>query len=242
MEKNLDNLFSRYMSDSMSDEERKDFDYKLTSDDNLKAEFDNYRIGMIAGRRIQYHELKDKVGSIIKDENKINKSNRTKLILGLVAAAAIIGLFFYFFTQQKPKTEQLFAQYYTTPPYGVQRGGDTEKNLDDALIAYSEKNWIKVISTINQLPIDVQNDIYTQKLKAHTYMASGQQELALPIFKKLAHNQRINPQLENYWHQGLAFLGNQQIDSSIYYFDKIVTSNIDHPLKSKALELMTKLK
>ncbi|MEM9548146.1 MAG: hypothetical protein AAGA77_19350 [Bacteroidota bacterium] len=114
----------------MSTEEKETFKNKLASDEMLQAEFEEYQIGMVAGQRIQYLELKDKVSQIIldEDEKKEKESNpgRLNVLKYSIRFSAAIAAVFIFLVFYIPSTYQpgnaLFTESETKPSTFISRG------------------------------------------------------------------------------------------------------------------------
>lgn len=248
MNSHLDGQFSRYLANLMSEEERTSFEKELVENEELRNEFEEYQIGMMAGKRIQYLQLKDTVSKIIEEEDskhrdsKIIKLSRSQLIRS--AAAAVIVLCFialgYIFISKKSGSE-IYAQHIVSPSFKKVRG-DNDNLVDIAINKFEEREFDSVLILINQMPDIERNQPYVQKLKGYTYTAQNDFDSAILSFKNATTEPESIDHLEAYWNIGNLYTRNEQYDSTLTYLNKIVDSKYKSDYKKSAKKLASEIK
>jgi hypothetical protein len=248
MDKNLVIVFQKILSGEMSSEEKSEFEDKLDRDSNFKVEFDNYRLGIIAGERVQFNELKNKVSAIIDEENikaeegeTIKKANYRKYAYAaLFILLCAVTLYFIFKPNQTPKA--LYASIYEPPQYSTSRApsGDDE-DREEVILNFSRSDWSATIRMINELEEDQKNEKVNQRMLAHSLLNSEQEEQAISVFKQIVQNTVSGNVLEDQWYIGLAYLKTSQLDSSLVYIAKILNGSPNSSHYKEAVDLIPEI-
>ncbi len=242
MKEDLDKLFSQYLLGELSAEEKLEFEKNLENDADFKDKFDDYRIGMIAGERIQYKELESKVNSIIKDEKERKKQRNLKLIVGLIILLLSAVAIFYYTSKENNQPEFLYATYYKAPPYSVERGNSELDTIQQMKSNFAKTNWPWIIEFESKLSASQKTLPIIQSMIAHALLNANENEKAISLFKQIANNSDSTDLADNLYYIGLSYLKIREIDSSLVYLNKAISSKSYFPDKKDAETIIDKLK
>jgi len=248
MNSHLDEQFSKYLENLMSKEERNSFENELATNEELNNEFEEYQIGMIAGKRIQYLELKDKVSQIIveedskKGDSKIINLNFRRLVRAMPAAVLVLLVIAlgYISTTEKSGVE-IYSQHIVAPSFHKLRG-DSENNMDRAISKYAEGSFDSVLIIIDQMPEIERNQASVQRLRGHAYIAKEDVNSAMIAFKQSISEIESVDHLEAYWNIGRLYTKNEQYDSTLTYLNKVAQSKYKSDYKDPAKKMLSEIR
>ena len=241
MDTELRQQFLKYYNNEMTLEEKEGFNDRLKFNSDLKAQFDDFSIAMIAGERIHYNEVKLNIDRITGEESKRFKLRR---LLSYAASGilliALISFVIYLNKGQSP--EAIYASYYEAPPYSPSRNVDgAVDKLRVAELKFAEENWTEAINNINDLDSVPYNDLYTQRILAHSYLNNGETLAAIQTFSLISTKSKDKFQLEDYWFLALSNLKNGDLMNAMIYLNLITDSELTSRYKKDAIEIKSKL-
>ena len=222
----------RYYNNSMSDEERLEFEKKLQTDPEFKAQVEDIRIFI---RGIQTQSLKEQLDAFHKDipEKKFNKTSSKLISLQFLkyAAAAIILMVisnYYFFGN--PSNEKLYSEYFTPDPgLPTTMGNTANYDFYDAMVNYKYGDYKKAISKWEKIEQRKPDNDTINYFLGVAHLADKNVEKSIPFLKKTAHDTESKFNNDANFYIGLAYLKTDNLDLAIKYL------KLNNSEKSKAL-------
>jgi tetratricopeptide (TPR) repeat protein len=244
-------LIDRFLSDDLNSEERNAFNKKL-EDPAFKKLFADEKIVRLG---IEYSTLKN-ISSELQDleaslpEVEINLAKERKLIpwnnnafkiaaslLLLVAASYVI----YRYTKQ-PDLKLAFENNFEAYPnefYIPKRGEVTpENNKTKAFEYYDAKQYKDALIYFDRLTASDKDNIINF-YEGNAYLATGESEKAIKIFKNLIKDQKFIFIDQCKWYLGLAYLKTQRIADAKKIFSELKEGQSTH--RERATEILEEL-
>ncbi len=252
MNSHLERRFSKYLANLMTKDERTSFENELASDNELKNEFEEYQIGMVAGKRIRYLELNDKVSQIIAEEDSKNENLNNggarvvnfnlRMFISSVAAIMVLVLVATIYIPTTQKSGDTIHSNNTFASNFGQIRGNSKDPIDIARRLYEVGNYDSVSIVIDQMPQIQRNQATVQRLLGLNHMAKNDITSAIDAFKTSIEEPESKDHLEAYWNLGWIYTQSEQYDSTSKYLEKIIDSDYKSDYKKPAKKLLKEVK
>ncbi len=137
----------QYFNDEMLPQERKDFELRLSTDDELRNQFELYNsINKTMGATPNEYELRHTLQQMNQKYFAAGGAVKRGAFKKWLAIAAslifIIALSFYFIMQSKPSAEKLYAQFAQHMPLNIQlRASAADSVAQKAAKEFNNKNY-----------------------------------------------------------------------------------------------------
>ena len=211
-----------YLSDSMSSEERKEFEQQLESDAALKREVELQRKTFALLEAAAFMETKERVRAI----NQQKSSGSIGGTLLKVAAVLLVLLIpTYFILNNQFNDEHLFAEYAEPYPDRITTMGiSDQENVSEAMSAYNKEEYAeaaKLFKTIRLNGINYDKIILYEAVSL-TYSNQAKKAVAL-LEISMKHESSSFVSFE--WQLILSLLANNQGDEAKAQLEKFLTHN-----------------
>ena len=234
-----ESLIVKFFENTLSEEERKEFNALMNSDEDFKKEV-TFRQELISAITLDDREtIKQELQAL--EQPKVNKKSR---LLPMAASFLIlIGISsFWFFGNQTTNPDDLFNTHFE--PYRnvvqpIERGNVSQDTRIDAFAAYEQGNYDEALNNFDVLLAN-QKDAIIEFYKANSLMATGQTEQALKI---LESNLKTNDSLteKHFWYLALAYIKTGQSDTAKIHLGQLIANPYSEYKKEEAKKLMTTL-
>lgn len=227
----------RYYNNSMTNEERKEFEIKLQKDSEFKAQVEDIKTLMLG---IQSQSLKEQLNEFhneISEKTTNNKYSKIRFLHFLKYAAASIILIaignYWFFG--KTSNEKLYVKYFTPDP-GLPTTMSKTENFEffDAMVNYKHGDYEKAIPKWEKIKQKKPDNDTINYFLGVANLASGNTEKAIPFLRKTAHKTKSKFNNDANFYLALAYLKTNDKQSAIKYLQ------LNNSEKSK--ELIDRLK
>lgn len=220
-------LFERYLSGELPQEESQAFDQKLQTDKTFKQQFEAYQLNL---NLIRSFNIAEETAEVIK--RKKNSRHYRRWGYSLSALAASLLIFFMLFPKRQ-NPANLFDAYFQPFPDAVSARSKVLA-IDDAMRMYGEGDFIGAKRALGN--IEAKSDtIYFYKSISELVLKQPQ-----PALQGLYSVTEASAFYEaSTWYRGMAHLLLEQLDSAEYYFDQIKASD---PNKAKAESILEQIK
>jgi len=220
----------RYLNDTMPDEQRRQFEQQLNTDEafkllvadvkvmllgvesaSLKSNLDEFHDDMVPVKTLEPHK------STSATTTKLKKT-RIKIIKFMAAAAVIIFVGTFWLESRSSSTEQLFAKHFTPDP-GLPTTMGVTKNFEfyDAMVNYKQGEYKTAISKWQTLlSSDQQNDTLHYFMGV-AHLADGDEKKAINYLKNLTEKESISFKKETAYYLGLAYLKADNVEDAKKY-------------------------
>jgi hypothetical protein len=234
----MEDLINKYFEKTLTERELVEFNQRLETEVEFKAEFEFQKSVQSAIRSKERAEIKNLVASFEKP-----KQQNGWWKYAAAAVVVIIGGWVIF--QQflsKPNPSELYLSYYQTYPNVIApnvRGESEETLKTKAFAAYDAGDFQTSAQLFGKLKEQVNED-YATFYAGISYLEINKPEKTIALFENKKFN-GANAQLENYrqWYLALAYLKTNQKEKAIGLFSKICNSA--NPQKEKAQEILDKI-
>lgn len=198
-----DDLFERYLSDSLNAEERDAFEKEMAENPVLREEVALHK-DVPAGIDLHFdHELKKQLQAVehdIKMENQTTKDTPGyKWILCIASSLILIITGIYFVVNQSLSSEEKFVSYYHPYPNIVspaERSGEVSSANITALDLYEQGNYAAAIEAFEKNQQETINNSSLRFYYALSLLSLGNSNDAIPHLMELSqlpeHNFLIN--------------------------------------------------
>lgn len=236
----MEDLINKYFEKTLTEKELVEFNEKLETETEFKAEFEFQKSVQSAIRSKERAEIKNLVASFEKPKQQ-NGWWRWKY--AAAAVVVIIGSWVVF--QQflsKPNPSELYLSYYQTYPNVIApnvRGESEETLKSKAFAAYDAGDFQTSAQLFGKLKEQISED-YVTFYEGISYLEINKPEKTIALFENKKFDNNITP-MEDYrqWYLALAYLKINQKEKAIGLFSKICNSA--NPQKEKAKELLDKI-
>lgn len=219
----------RYYNDTMSKEERSDFELKLKKDPVFKTQVEDIKT-LILGIENQslkeqldvFHETMPKINS--KDASTSHFFSLRKLAAAVVILLAVTG-FWWFNT---PQHEKLYAKFFTPDP-GLptvmsSNNADTYA-FYNAMVDYKQGDYTTAISKWKILhDVKPENDTLNYFLGV-AHMANDNEQIAISFLENASQNSDFVWLNEAYYYLGLANLKAGNLEDAKSYLQQSNSTN-----------------
>jgi hypothetical protein len=205
-------LFEKYLENTLSDQERSDFELRLQNEAGFKADFD----GHLKTQKVFDLLLEEELVGEIEEIKKGKNSTKLRILRPMLMAAAslLVLISAYFLLDSNSPNQKLMEEFFIPTSLGATRNGDTDKDLLDiqkqyrmAEAAYIEKDYHSAIAELSML-INMDN----------------------PLIKEPSQ-----------WLLVLSYLGIENNNEATFLLEKIAKDS-NHDYSARAKELLVRLK
>lgn len=249
-------LIERYISNELSPEEAKLFELRLQTEEDLRKEFEAYRLALYGIRQEKKKELKQK---FIAREAQHNLQNGQARIIPswvkvVMSAAAVIALFFivrnslisYPASISEERRAQLFADHFNAyQDESMNPGSRSETRDTSALLllqrAYWSKQYAKALIQYDSLPSNLSGNERLLFFKANLLLANEKPEQAIPVLELLAQNPSYVYADEVRWFLALGYIRSGDIQKGVDLL-KTLRNSTHQDLRKNARQLLKELK
>lgn len=236
---NSESLIVRFFENTLSEEERQEFDRRMESDEDFKRE--------VAFRKELKEAITQDDRETIKQELQAleNPIARKKPWLWSAAASLLIlvGISsFWFFGNQTLDTDDLFNTHFE--PYRnvvqpIERGDASEDTRTQAFKAYEQGSYKDALNGFNTLT-KTSNDPIIQFYKANTFLELGETEKAITI---LESNMTLTDSLleKHRWYLALAYMKVEKLEEAKKQLEHLLTNPNSEYKKEAAKNLLKEL-
>lgn len=199
----------RYYNNTMSDQERNDFERRLHNEPQFKLLVEDIKT-LILG--VENQSLKEQLDTFHKDIPETNhKTSSSFFSLRKLAAAAVIVFaisgFWWFST---PQHERLYSSHFTPDPgLPTAMSGDSNFEFYDAMVNYKQGDFETAIEKWDA--IHPKGDTLNYFLGV-AHLANQDQDQAIPFLKKSIDNPKFPLINDAHLYLGLAYLKEGKIE------------------------------
>jgi len=220
-------LVEKYLSNQLSEEERKAFREQLQTDNALREEYDLQKSMNIflekdrnqAALQNQFNQLGKEFFQEKKEEAKVvpMNRNRNRFLIGILSAAAV-GLLLFFFNP-------------------LQSGSMYDQTKAEA--AFNEKNYSSAYELLTTYLQNNPGESKAQLALGISALETGKTSRAVDIFTQLKNG---NSALKDYgtWYLGLTYLKEKDMEKAKSFFEQVPQSQ--KKLYEDAQEILGKMK
>ncbi|WP_235297951.1 hypothetical protein [Portibacter marinus] len=227
MDQENDIQFRKYFEGSLSTDEKKEFEAQLASDDAFRMDYEDYQLGQLAGERLHYLEVKNRVRKVrSRTQLKVEKQSSLKKLkywITLAASTAAIVAFFTISTIRNADPNVLYAKYYEPPTVSINRAADEEQFDKNQLIsAYQNNDFKTVINNFERLDSVDQSSLRMRRMLAHAFHNTNNNIEAIKILQETSARGSTDEKVLDQWYLGLIHVQEGQMDSAVYYLEEVV--------------------
>ncbi len=234
----MEELINKYFEKSLTERDLVEFNQRLETDVEFKAEFDFQKSVQSAIHSKERAEIKNLVASF-------EKPKLQKVWWKYAAAAVVVIIGAWVVFQQflsKPNPSELYLSYYQTYPNIVApnvRGENQENLTTKAFLAYDSGDFQTAAQLFGELKTQTSED-YVVFYEGISYLEVNKPEKTIALFENKNFTNR-DAQLEVYrkWYLALAFLKTGKKEQSVEILKGL--SITENPQKEQALKLLNKL-
>ena len=232
----------QYLNDEMSPQERKDFESRLSADEELRKDLELYNS---INTTMSASPNEDALRKTLEQMNKkyfagsagVRKISFKKWLAIAASLIVIIAIGFYFLSG-KPSAEKLYAQYAQHDALNIQlRGNAADSIKDKAAAAFNNKDYSTALplleSSLQQQPADAP----IQFSLAICYLETTKYNEAEKIFLQMEAGQSAYADAAK-WYLALTALKQNDLVKCRSRLNSIASSSAYY---TKAKELMEKL-
>lgn len=224
-------LIEKYQSGEMSVDESKEFEKRLTNDEQFKISYEHYLDTLAA---LKTYHFKKGISEIHREyHNKETTPNNIRVyVFGIAAAILLLVVSIYFYPIDKASNAKLLENYFEPYPSLMKvRGG--EDVMSKALDSYSEEKYDLAIPLFYEVIRNSEKPEKANLYMAVSYMAIKDFENAKRILKSIPETSLYSEQLN--WYLALAYIASDDIKEATIYLQRISSTEYKY---SKAKELL----
>ncbi len=228
-------LINGYFEDTLSEDQRAEFDRLLQSDAEFEADFEFQKELKSALKKEERQKIKSLFSNLdtetlVDSEDGRTKKIETKVIsirAWLVAASVILllgfGSWLLFFNNPDLNTDQLYAANfvpYENVVHPIERGEQLEDLKTRAFTSYENANYSLALELFKELQVQ-HNDPYIAFYEAIVLMQLNNHQEAIPLLEGYIEN---DGQLKDRatWYLALAYLKQNDVTESKTQLEKLV--------------------
>ena len=236
MNRNVLDQVDRYLSDQMSTQEKRVFEFEIENNEKLKQQINEHKKSIELINLIGQQESNDWIKQIVQNVNEEpSKSNYIpfKKIFAIAASFVIIVIgaakfFPGFISNETSSSLAIYNQYYQ-PFHESQMSSDKQQALD----LYTKKKYTEALILFEQIsPKSTSENL----MLGICYLETGNDQQALLQFKKHFENHRYGDEAK--WYAALIYLKQDKIKDCKSLLEAIKGSS----KKKDADEILKKLK
>lgn len=205
-----------YVRGTLSEEDRKAFETKLSSDPELQKEVEIMRDDILA---VELGAFTSSIKDISKEYDQKNpsisrKSNGLNIKFWAIAAglALLLSLGFWIFNNA-PSPDNLYTEHFTTDPgLPVSMGSTSTYEFSDAMVDYKAGKYEKAISKWTELSVSDQRNDTLKYYIASSFLNSEKFSEAIPLLEEVSSMPVSKFQSKAQWYLMLAYLKTGQME------------------------------
>ena len=233
----MEDLINKYFEKTLTENELVEFNEKLETDNEFKAEFEFQKSVQSAIRSNERAEIKNLVASFEKPNQKNGWWKYAAAVVVIIGSWVVFQQFL-----SKPNPSELYLSYYQTYPNVIApnvRGESKETLKTKAFAAYDAGNFQTSAQLFGKLKEQISED-YATFYEGISYLETNKPEKTIALFENKKFDDNITA-MEDYrkWYLALAYLKTNQKEKAIGLFSKICNSA--NPQKEKAQEILDKI-
>lgn len=219
----------RYLNDTMPDEQRKQFEHQLNTDDDFRLLVDDVKVMLLGiesaslkNNLEQFHDeivpVKTLEPNTTSESNTRLKRTRIKMLKFMAAAAVIIFVGTFWIESRSSSTHRLFAKHFTPDP-GLPTTMGAADNFEfyDAMVNYKQGEYKTAIDKWQTLlSTDRKGDTLHYFLGV-AHLADGDEDKAINYLQKLTENNSESFKKETAYYLGLAYLKADNLEDAKKY-------------------------
>ena len=219
----------RYLHDTMPDEQRRQFEHQLNTDEEFRLLVDDIKVMLLgvesAALKSNLEQFHDEMVPVKTLEHQPAsktaarlKRTRIKMIKFMAAAAVIIFLGTFWLESRSSSTDRLFAKHFVPDPGLPTTMGATENfEFYDAMVNYKQGEYKIAISKWQPLLSSEQKNDTLHYFMGVAHLANGDQKEAINYLQKLTDNGSDSFKQETAYYLGLAYLKADNVDDAKKY-------------------------
>lgn len=233
-------LIEKYFSNRLTDKDLELFNELYENDSEFRTEVDFLKDVKRVSEKEDDANFKKKLMAF--EGIKINKAKKWLIPITTAAAIALIALSVTIFKQTTLNEDELFATYFQ-PSKNVSapiiRSQNTETEINNAYIAYSESNYLEAVSLFEKSFKEI-NKPELLYYEGNALLALGNYNEAIEKFKQhISFNDALSNR--SHWYLALAYIKTKQLENARKELKTFITSKETYK-KSEAVLLLKKLK
>jgi hypothetical protein len=219
-------LFEKYYTNSLSKEERSDFEKKMKSNDSIAQDYGDFVMMM------EHLDKKEEINTALNSLNEVHDEKKRntpifgiKMIRLLVAAILLPFLVYtvYFVTStnySEESAEEIFASNFKSASISlIGKGIDSTVVLAEINADYNNANYSEVINALSTMEIDSFKDNRIWLMMACSYIEERKYSIAREALLPLENAAQF--QNDFYWYTAMSFLGEGNVEKARSFLRKI---------------------
>jgi hypothetical protein len=206
----------QYLNDEMTPQERKDFERQLSTDDELRDEFNLYNsINNTMSATPNENELRQTLQQMnqkyFAEGTAVKKGAFNKWLSIAASVILITAISLYFILTSKPSTEKLYSDYAQHTPLNIQmRGTASDVIAQKAATAFNNKNYSTALPLLEMYLQQQPEDIQMKFAAAVCYLETENYTAGEKIFTSIANGQTAYAEAAK-WYLALMALKQQDL-------------------------------
>jgi len=219
----------RYLQDTMPDEQRRQFEQQLNTDEEFRQLVDDVKVMLIGiesaslkSNLEQFHDEMIPVKPLHKHTssatNTPEKKAPPKILKYLTAAAIILFMGAFWWQSRSHSTDRLFAKHFTPDP-GLPTTMGASENFEfyDAMVNYKQGEYKTAIRKWKALSSSEQKNDTIHYFLGVAYLASGDEKAAITYLQSLNQRSSTSFEKETAYYLGLAYLKADNVEDAKKY-------------------------
>jgi len=234
----MEDLINKYFEKKLTANELEEFEDKLKTDSQFKAEFEFQKSVHSAIHLKERTEIQNLVASFEKPKQQTNWWKYAVAALILIVGGWVVLKQFL----NKPNPSELYMSYYQTYPNVIApnvRGENEETLIKRAFMAYDSGDFLLATQLFGELKTQISED-YVVFYEGLSYLEVNKAAKTIALFenKKFTNS---DAQLENYrkWYLALAYLKTGKKEQAVEILKGL--SITENPQKDQVLKLLEEL-
>ena len=225
------NVIARYLSSTMTVEERTQFESELKQNPALQADFDFAKEVIVAIKDTDNRNFRNAIGSIINEKSEqhtiLRIINRPlyKWVAGVILLISISFFISWHFLTPRNSYDRLFAQYYQTYPLDFMNrsDGNVLSNLYMAFTAYQERNYTESLTLFNKVIETDSTLVVAYFYRGISCIETNNLPLAITSFNKVLHFEQNSYAPQSHWYSALTYVRLKDKDNAMAHLKWLKT-------------------
>lgn len=234
-------LLYHYFSNSLSTEQKKQFDELLENDTEFKKQFEFEKDLKRAIKHKEQQKLKAKLKGFESELKTTKGSSNYKFWLVAASFALLLSVSWYFYNSSSTNFNSLYTSNYEKYPntiYAITRDTTVDTSIEySAFEAYEASNYQESIILFTELK-ESKNPEYVNFYLAQSYLNNDQLDKAIALFTDIStHKKEFSS--ESHWYLALVYLKNNKKEKAIKALEDLIKDGTYK--KDEAILLLEKL-
>ncbi|GHB26269.1 hypothetical protein [Mongoliitalea lutea] len=240
MEKDKSDLLDLYIGNKLLEQDREAFENELKSNPELQEEL-NFRKNLLIAATLQERK---RLKAILQEkafENHAKEKNQWKLAASVAGILISLSIIFFIFNKKSDR-EALFLAYYETFPNieaPTVRGDADFNGLSEAFLAYDNEEF-ELAKLLFYDHYQLHGDEVSAFYAAMSALEIGEFEESYDLLVTIQNSCQESYQVPVMWYISLIQIKQNNTDEAVKHLKEL--AQIDHPLSSKAEEIIQKLR